>query len=71
MKQGVPRSFAKFTGKHLRQRLVSHKVARLELYQKESLTQVFSYEFCEISKSTSFTEHHRTAVSKQIIIVSF
>ena len=32
--------------------------------KKESLTQVFSSEFCKISKNTSFTENHRTAASK-------
>ena len=32
VKKDVLRNFAKFTGKHLRQRLISNKVARLELY---------------------------------------
>ena len=32
VKKGVLRNFAKFTGKHLRQRLFSNKVAHLELY---------------------------------------
>ena len=27
------------------------------LLKKETLAQVFSYEFCEISKNTLFTEH--------------
>ena len=31
--------------------------------KKESLTQVFSCEFCEISKNTFFTEHLRATVS--------
>ena len=31
--------------------------------KKESLAQVFSCEFCEISKSTFFTEHLRTTAS--------
>ena len=29
----------------------------LQLYQKETLTQVFSFEFCEIFMNTFFTEH--------------
>ena len=31
---------------------------------KEALVQVFSSEFCEISKSTFFTEHHWLTASK-------
>ena len=31
--------------------------------KKESLTQVFSFEFCEISKNTFFTEHLGTTTS--------
>ena len=48
MKKGVLRNFAKFTGKHLCQSLY---------IKKETLAQVFSCEFCEISKNTFFTEH--------------
>ena len=51
-KKGVLRNFAKFTGKHLCQRLFFNKVAGL-----------FSCEFCEISKSTFFTEHLQTTTS--------
>ena len=29
------------------------------LFKKETLAQLFSSEFCEISKNTFFTEHHR------------
>ena len=52
-KKGVLRNFAKFTGKHLCQSLFN-KVGGwgLQLYYKETLTQVFSCEFCEISKNT-------------------
>ena len=32
--------------------------------KKESLAQVFSCEFCEISKNTFFTEHLRTTTSE-------
>ena len=45
-KKGALRNFAKFTGKHLYQGLF--------LIKKETQTQVFSCEFCEISKNTFF-----------------
>ena len=32
--------------------------------KKETLTQVFSFEFCEIFKNTFFTEHLQTTASK-------
>ena len=47
-KKGVLRYFAKFTGKHLCQSL---------FFKKETLIEVFSCEFCEISKNTFFIEH--------------
>ena len=53
-KKCVLENFAKFTGKHLHLRLFFNKV---------SLVQVFSCEFCEISKSTFFIEHLRTTAS--------
>ena len=60
-KKDVLRNFAKFTGKHLCQRLFLNKVAGLRPmacnFIKKSLAQVFSCEFCEISKNTFF---HRT-----------
>ena len=31
--------------------------------KKETLTQMHSYEFCEISKNTVFTEHLQTTAS--------
>ena len=49
-KKSVLRNFTKFPGKHLCQSLFLNK--------KETLAQVFSYEFCEISKNIFFfTEH--------------
>ena len=54
MKKDVLRNFAKFTGKHLCQSL---------FFKKETLAQVFSCEFCEISKNTFFTEHLWTTAS--------
>ena len=62
MKKGVLRNFTKFTGKHVCQSLFFNKVAGLGL-KKETLAQVFSCEFCEISKNTIFTEHLRTTAS--------
>ena len=52
VRKGVLRNFAIFTGKHLYQSLFFNT----ELYyiKKETLAQVFSYEFCEISKNTFF-----------------
>ena len=50
VKKGVLRSFAKVTRKHLCQSLFLNKVAGW----KETLTQVFSCDFCQISKKTFF-----------------
>ena len=49
-KRRVLRNFAKFTGKHLCQSLCN-------FVKQETLAQVFSCEFCEISKNTFL---HRT-----------
>ena len=57
-KKGVLRNFAKFTGTHLCQSLFFGKIAGLRpatLLNKETLAQVFSCEFWEISKNTFFT----------------
>ena len=51
-REGVLRNFAKFTGKHLCESLFFNKIAGLG--KKETLTQVFFCEFCEISKNTFF-----------------
>ena len=48
---GVLRNFAKFTRKHLWQSLLFNKIAGLT---KETLAQVFSCEFYEISENSSF-----------------
>ena len=60
------RIFAKFTGKHLCQSLYFNKVAGLayNFIKKETLAQMFSCEFYEISKNNFFTEHLRTTSSK-------
>ena len=52
LKKGAQRHFTKFTGKHLCQSLFLIKFVK-----KETLAQVFSCEFCKISKNTIFTEH--------------
>ena len=52
-KKGVLRNFAKLTGKHMCQNLFLSKVA--DVIKKETLTQVFSCEFCEISKNTAIS----------------
>ena len=62
-KKGILINFAKFTGKHLRQSLFLIKLPATLFIQKETLTQVFSCELCEIFKNTFFTEHLRVAAS--------
>ena len=52
-RKGVLKNLAKFTGIHLCQSL---------FIKKETLVQVFSCEFCEISKRSFSTEHLRTTV---------
>ena len=58
-KKGVLRNLPKFTGKHLCRSLFFNKVVAeaCNFIKKETLAQVFSCEFCEISKNTFFTEH--------------
>ena len=57
VKKVVFRNFAKFTGKHLCQSIFFNKVEAWNFIKKETLAQMFSCEFCEISKNTFF---HRT-----------
>ena len=59
VRKGAFRNFAKFTGKHLCQSLFFNRVAgwACNFIKKETLAQVFSCEFCEISKNTIFKEH--------------
>ena len=56
VKKGVPRNFAKIHKKTP----VSESLFRINFIKNEILAQVFSCEFCEISKNTFFTEHLRT-----------
>ena len=48
LRKGVLKNFAKFTGKHMRH--ISFLTCNF--IKKETLAQVFSYEFCEIFKNT-------------------
>ena len=59
VRKGVLRNFAKFTGKHLCESL---------FIKKETLAQVFSYKFCEISKNTFFRAHLGATASEVIPI---
>ena len=43
--------------------LIKLQASELQLYKKEALALVFSWEFFEIFKNTFFTEHLRTAAS--------
>ena len=60
VKKRVFNNLAKFTRKHLCQSLFLNKVEGL---RPETLAQMFSYEFCEISRNTVFTEHLWAAAS--------
>ena len=57
LRKRVIRNFSKFTGKHLCQSFFFNKVQAFNFIKKETLTQAFSCEFCEISSNTSFAEH--------------
>ena len=56
MKNFEPWNHVKTRSNHQR---CSMKKRGLQLFYKETLAQVFSSEFCEISKNTFFTEHLR------------
>ena len=65
MKRGVLRNFAKFTGKNLCQSIVFNKVADVcNFIKKDTPAQVFSCEFCEISKNTFFTSRSNNDLSR-------
>ena len=72
--KGVLRNFAKFTGKQLRPSVFFNKVAGprpATLFWKETLTQVFSCEFCKIFKNTFFHRTHLVVALECVINVSF
>ena len=65
VKKSVLEIFAKFIGKHLCQSIFFDKFAglSLQLYWKNTLTQVLSYEFCEIFKNIFFDRTPLVATS--------
>ena len=59
VEKGVLKKFTKLTGKHQCQSLSFNKVTgqACNFIKKRTLTQVFSFEFCESSKNTFLKEH--------------
>ena len=69
-KEGILGNFTRFTGKHLCQSLFFNEVAGLRpatLLKKQTLIQVFSYEFCEICKNTFFHRTHLVAACVHLV----
>ena len=74
LRKGVLRSFAKLTGRHKCHSLFFNKVYRPQacnFIKEETLAQVLSCEFSEISKNTFFTEHLRMTASTGFGLDSF
>ena len=78
-KDGVIRNFVKFAGKHLCQSFFFNKVAGLRpatllknilWLKKITLVQVFSCEFCEISKNT-FSYRKPPVAASVVVIIRF
>ena len=67
-KKDVLRNITKFTGKHLCQSLIFNKVAD---FKNETLAQVFSCEFCKISKNTIFYRVPLVAASRHKVTIWF
>ena len=65
-KKGVLRNVTKFTGKHLCQSLFFNKVAGLRPIKTETLAEVFSCEFREISKNAFFYRTRLVAASGEL-----
>ena len=63
-KKGVIRNFTKFTENTCT--IVSFFAEACNFIKKDTLAQVFSCEFCDISKNTFFTEHIWATASAQI-----
>ena len=69
VKKRIPRNFTKFTAKHLCQGLFFNKVSdRPATLLKETLAQVFTCEFCDISKNTFL--HKTPLVDTSVIFTS-
>ena len=66
-KKGAPKYLAKFIEKHQRQSLFFNKVAgqACKFIKRETLTQVFFCEFCEIFKNTYFHKAFPVAASER------
>ena len=65
-KKGVLTNSPKFTRKHLRQSLVFNEAAHLQnltLLKKRIPTQMFSYQFCDISHNNIFKEPEKLSIS--------
>ena len=70
-KIAVRRNSAKFTRQHLCQSLFNKKLAyACNLIKKETLAQVFSCKFCEISKTTFSYRTHRWLLLNEIDTIS-
>ena len=67
-KKGVLRNFAKFTGKQLRQSLFLIKLPQAcNFIKKDILAQVFSFEFCEVSKNNFSYRMPLVAASEHLL----
>ena len=64
-KKGVLKHFAKFTGKHLWQRIFFNKVAGLRpaTFLEKRLAQMYSCEYCETFKNSYFCRTPAVAAS--------
>ena len=62
--KGVPRNFTKFTGKHLRPQACN-------FIKKQTLAQVFSCEFCEISRNNFLKRTSLVAALNVFFLVWF
>ena len=63
IKKGVFKNFSKFTGKHLCQSLFFN-----EVFLIKNQVQMFSCEFCQISKYIFFTEHLLTTAPGGLVV---
>ena len=63
-KNGALKNFVKFTEKHLCQSffLIEMQTGGLQLYQKETLVQVFSSEFCKIFTNIYFIKTYQRLI---------
>ena len=68
--KGVLRNSAKFTGKHLCHSLflINFQAEVCNVFKKETVAQVFSSEFCEISKNTFSYRTPPVAASQSLLM---